>query len=148
MKWMLLGILLTATSVNALAQDRQRQRINREQLAQKQADYIAQQLALDGDTKQQFTQTYLAFQQEVWNLGPRLKTNSAAAQNDEAAEAAIKQRFERSQKLLDLREKYYQKYSKFLTQKQIQEVYKLERQMMRRLAGKGRGAQGGKRGSK
>lgn len=49
------------------------------------------------------------------------------------AEQAIKERFERSQQLLDLREKYYEEYSKILTQKQIQRVYELERQAMNRL---------------
>lgn len=61
---------------------------------------------------------------------------------------AITDRFERSQKILALREKYYKRYSTFLTQKQIQRVYEMERQMMRRLSQKsGKGARGGQ-GSK
>lgn len=46
----------------------------------------------------------------------------------------MKERFAHSQKILNLREKYYGEYSKFLTQKQIQRVYQLERQMMQRLS--------------
>ena len=45
----------------------------------------------------------------------------------------MKQRFERSQNILDLRKKYYGIYSTFLTQKQISRVYEIERDMMRRL---------------
>ena len=46
----------------------------------------------------------------------------------------MKQRFDRSQKILDLRKKYYAIYSTFLTQKQISRVYEIERDMMRRLS--------------
>ena len=48
-----------------------------------------------------------------------------------------KQRMERSQKILDLREKYYKKYSAFLTQKQIERVYELEHKAMKKLSKKG-----------
>ncbi|MCI6724310.1 MAG: hypothetical protein MR463_07670 [Bacteroidales bacterium] len=41
---------------------------------------------------------------------------------------------ERSRMILDLREKYYKKYSQFLTQKQIERVYELESKVMRRMA--------------
>ena len=53
---------------------------------------------------------------------------------DGVSEEDMKQRFERSQKILDLRKKYYDIYSTFLTQKQISRVYEIERDMMRRLA--------------
>ena len=66
----------------------------------------------------------------MWALGPKHK---AKAENEEEAEQAIKERFERSQQILDLREKYYEEYSKFLSQQQIQRVYELERQAMNRL---------------
>lgn len=64
---------------------------------------------------------------------------------------AIKARFEQSQKILNLREKYYNEYSKFLSAKQIQRVYTLEKQMMQRLAQRGgqhKGPRGGMRGDK
>lgn len=59
---------------------------------------------------------------------------------------AIKARFEQSQKILNLREKYYNEYSKFLSAKQIQRVYTLEKQMMQRLAQRGGQHKGGPRG--
>ena len=43
-------------------------------------------------------------------------------------------RFDRSKKILGLREKYYKIYSQFLSPQQIRRVYTLERQMMNRLA--------------
>jgi hypothetical protein len=125
----LLAVLVLFLCTMATAQDKQ-QRMSREQLAEKQAKHIAHELALDETTTRQFVETYCAYQQEMWALGPR---HNAKAENEEEAEQAIKERFERSQQLLDLREKYYEEYSKFLTQKQIQRVYELERQAMNRL---------------
>lgn len=125
----LLAVLVLFLCTMATAQDKQ-QRMSREQLAEKQAKHIAHELALDEITTRQFVETYCAYQQEMWALGPR---HNAKAENEEEAEQAIKERFERSQQLLDLREKYYEEYSKFLTQKQIQRVYELERQAMNRL---------------
>jgi len=125
----LMTALMLTFCIMATAQDRQ-QRISREQLAEKQAKHIANELTFDEAVTQQFVKTYCAYQQELWALGPNHKEEPA---NDAEAEQAIKERFERSQQILDLREKYYKEYSKFLTQSQIQKVYKLERQTMNRL---------------
>ena len=116
----LMTALMLTFCIMATAQDRQ-QRISREQLAEKQAKHIANELTFDEAVTQQFVKTYCAYQQELWALGPNHKEEPA------------KERFERSQQILDLREKYYKEYSKFLTQSQIQKVYKLERQTMNRL---------------
>ena len=73
-----------------------------------------------------------------------LKKHDKVSQTDAEAEQAIKQRMERSQKILDLREKYYKRYSQFLTPKQIERVYELERKTMQRLSKKGHRAQRGR----
>lgn len=130
LKFNLMAVIVLAFCTMGLAQDKQ-QRMNREQLAEKQAKYIAGQLTLDETTTQRFVETFCAYQQEVWALGPK---RQAEPTNDEEAEQAIKERFQRSQQILALREKYYDEYSKFLTPSQIQQVYKLERQAMNRLA--------------
>ena len=108
----------------------EKQRMNREQLAEKQAKHIAQELSFDEATTQRFIETYCACQQEVWALGPRQKAETVT---EEEAEQVIKERLERSRAVLDLREKYYEEYSKFLTQKQILRVFELEHQSMDRL---------------
>ena len=124
----LMALLVLVFCTTGFAQDKQdkHQRMSREQLAEKQAKHVAQELAFDEATTQQFVETFCAYQQEVWALGPRPQNEPS---NDEEAEQAIKERFERSQQILDLRQKYYEEYSKFLTQKQIQQVYKMERQV-------------------
>ena len=125
----MVALMVFAFCTIGMAQD-EKQRMNREQMAEKQARHIAHELAFDDATTQRFVETFCACQQEVWALGPRHKAESAT---EEEAEQAIKERFERSRAILDLREKYYEEYSKFLTQKQIQRVYEMEHQSMNRL---------------
>ncbi len=142
----ILMMALCSISVNAQnsqPQSSQHQRMSREQLAKAQANYIARQLALDDATAGKFVSTYCDCV-KFWALGPRVKQNRKGGNTDAQAQQAITDRFERSQKILALREKYYKRYSTFLTQKQIQRVYEMERQMMRRLSQKsGKGARGG-----
>lgn len=105
-------------------------KLTREELAVKQAGYISRELAFDEETSKKFEETYCDFQQELWALGPSLGKQQSENPNEEE----MKQRFERSQKILDLRRKYYAIYSTFLTQKQISRMYEIERDMMRRLS--------------
>ena len=130
-------LMMTLGGLSAVAQNNQRQRLTREQFAEAQANYIANQLALDDATTNKFVNTYCDFQKELWAIGPRMKQSRKGATTDAQAQQSINERFERSQQILALHEKYYKKYSTFLTQKQIQRVYELERQMMKRLSQKG-----------
>ena len=132
-----------STAVQAQTEQSKKQRISREELAEKQARHIAHELALDDATTKKYVATYKAYQQEVWALGPRVKRHSAANATEAEAEQANKARMEQSQKILNLREKYYKEYSKFLTQKQIERAYELELQVMRRLARHHRQSTGG-----
>jgi cytochrome c556 len=136
----LCAIMMAVCTTAVQAQDNNqsnKQRMTREQLAEKQGKYIARELAFDEQTTQKFLATWLDYQKEVWALGPRLKKHNKDSQTDADAEQAIKQRMERSQKILDLREKYYKKYNAFLTQKQIERVYELEHKAMKKLSKKG-----------
>lgn len=130
---LLLAVMMTACCVTTNAQDKGKQRISREQLAETQARHIAQQLAFDDETTTKFVDTYSRCQKEVWSLAPRKRVGKGASKNDRETEEAIEERFDRSQKLLDIRKKYYKEYSKFLTPKQIQRVYSIEKNMMKRL---------------
>lgn len=105
-------------------------KISREELAVKQAEHISTELAFDDATSKKFQETYCNFQKELWALGPSL----GKQQSENPSEEEMKLRFERSQKILDLRKKYYAIYSTFLSQKQISRVYEIERDMMRRLS--------------
>jgi Spy/CpxP family protein refolding chaperone len=143
---LLTTVMMVAFSTAVSAQEAvgqqpsKKQRMSREQMAEKQARYIARQLALDDATSQKFIETFSAYQKEVWALRPqgKRKHQKNSEMTDAEAEKVIKDQFDHSQKMLTLRQDYYNKYSKFLTAKQIQRVYELERQSMNRLAKRGR----------
>lgn len=137
--FMLAAVALMACYGTIYAQNGNRQRLTREELAEKQARYIADEMVMDDTVTERFVETFCRFQKEIWALGPRTDRDSlrnASAGTDTETEQEIKARFEHSQKILDIRKKYYKEYSEFLTQKQIKRVYELERQMMNRLASK------------
>lgn len=129
---LLFAMAMTTLCVSTYAQKDSRQRMTREQLAETQAQYIAKEMAMDDATAEKFTATFSQFQKEIWALGPRPGRGSSD-RSDAETEQVIADRFAHSQKILDLRKKYYVEYSKFLTQKQIERVYELERRMMNRL---------------
>lgn len=121
----LIAIMVVASGATAMAQNSGSQRLSREELATKQAQYIAHELALDEPTTNKYVETYCQYQRDVWALGSRKGLNT-------------EQRFERSQKILDLRKKYYHIYSGFLTEQQIDRSYKLEKKLLDRM-GKNKG---------
>ena len=118
------------------AQDSEKKRPSREQLAELQARHIAGTLALDDATAKKFVDVYRDYQQEVWNSGVSVRKKANTAMTDTEIEKNIKERFAHSRKLLDIREKYYDVYRGFLSPKQIQRVYELEKQVMKRLENK------------
>ena len=131
-KVVVLIVAMMASNANLYAQKGEQQRITREQLAETQAQFIANEMAMDDETTRQFVETFCQFQKEIWALGPRPKREKSPL-SDKEAEQVMNERFAHSQKILDLRKKYYLNYSKFLTPTQIEKVYVLERRMMNRL---------------
>lgn len=134
---------VSSTLVNAQIakpgfQKTERQRMTREQLAQTQARHICNELALDEEKSTKFCNEYCNYMKEFWAIGPKVGKKQRRDMTDAQAETQNKQDFERSQKILDLRQKYYKRYSTFLTQRQIQRVYEIEKQMRYRLAAKKR----------
>mgnify|MGYP001279620723 FL=1 len=138
---MMVAMMTITTSVLAQTPN-QKQRISREQLAEKQAQHIAHDLAFDEKTTVRFIETYTECQKEIWALGPRPYHKKGEVKTDAQTEQEIKHRFEMSEKILDIRQKYYKKYSQFLTQQQIQRVYEIEKNMMRRFAQHAKGGKG------
>lgn len=138
----LLAVIIV-TSCNAIHgqnNNNNRQRISREQLAGIQAKEIAEEMAMDDATRQKFIDTYDRYQKEIWALSPKLgkqRGRDNFERSDAESEQLIKDRFARSQQILAIRQKYYAEYSKFLTQRQIERVYELEKQIKQRLVKKG-----------
>lgn len=114
--------------------DGQRKRPNMEQLTKMQASRISQSLGLDDKTSQKFIETFCNCRKEMAATKPARPQKKRAETTDAEVDKAIKANFQQGRKLLDIREKYYKAYSKFLSPKQIQRVYDLERQDMQRFA--------------
>lgn len=141
----ILTLMLIFTTIGAQAQDA-KQRTSREQMAETQAKHIAADLNLTGKTYDRFVETYEKYKKELWQTAPkRCKNKCRQNETEEQAGENMRQRFERSQKVLDIKNKYYQEFSKFLTQKQIEQMYEKERKMMKRLKERRKGNCGRKR---
>ncbi len=137
-----IAIMMIASCTTVFAQQNtQKQRMSREQLAEVQAKHIAGELAFSDAVTGKFVKTFCDCQKEIWALGPRPRPDKQGMSEQENEER-IKQRFAMSEKILNIRQKYYKEYSKFLTQAQIEKVYEQERKMMNRLANRGKRGNG------
>lgn len=145
--WMLLlaGMTLvqgvSAQDNKGKPKDGQKPVMSWEEMQEMQSDFIVQTLVLDDKTAEKFKQIYKEYAEELRNLMPkqgpgRGRKGSDAkkgkgengewkAPTDEEVERMIKGRFAQSRKMLDLHEKYYDRYRKILSPKQIQKVYDL-----------------------
>lgn len=112
-----------------------KQRMPREKMDEAQAKNIATELKLEGATYNKFVETYANYRKELWATMPKHNRKKQRPENEteEMAAERMKENFERSQKMLDLRTEYYHKFSKFLSQKQIEQMYKKEKKMAERL---------------
>lgn len=136
---LLIVIMMVASNVVAIAQQPNRQQqVSREQLAEIEAKHIAHELAFSDAVSGKFVATYCNYKKDIWALGLRLRPNRRGGASEQDNEKRIKQRFARSEKILNIRQKYYKEYSKFLTQTQIEKVYEQERMLMKRHAKRGK----------
>jgi hypothetical protein len=136
---LLIVIMMVASNVVAIAQQPNRQQqVSREQLAEIEAKHIAHELAFSDAVSGKFVATYCNYKKDIWALGPRLRPNRRGRASEQDNEERIKQRFAMSEKILNIRQKYYKEYSKFLTQTQIEKVYEQERMLIKRHAKRGK----------
>ena len=134
---MVVSCTITFAQQNTLKKPNHQQRVSREQLAEIEAKHIAQELAFSEAVTVKFVATYCNCKKEIWALGPRPRPNRQGEDSEQEKEERIKQRFAMSEKILKIRQKYYKEYSKFLTQAQIENVYKQERKIVKRYAKRG-----------
>ncbi len=127
-------LLMMVCVCQVYAQTDSQRKVQRQQLAKAQANHIAEELDLNGKKRALFIQTYCNCQKEIWALGPKSTASKDKNETETDARQSIRNRFDHSKRILAIREKYYEEYSKFLSQKEIEQVYELERQAMRRLS--------------
>ena len=140
-KLMMLYFMIMASITLAMAQQnyngKERKRPNMEQFTQMQANRIAQQLAFDDKTTNKFVETFCNCRKEIAATRIPHPKKKPGEMTDAEVDKNIKAKFQQSRKILDIREKYYNAYSKFLSPKQIQRVYDLERNDFNHFAKKG-----------
>lgn len=139
---------------NAQAKQQPKRPTPEQWMTQIQCNRIIKELALDDATAAKFTPVYKNYQEEMRALrkaeGPEMDKKGEGPEKgkqpengkqpqadkqpqarpmptDAEVEAAIKERFAQSRKLLDIRENYYNEFRKILSPKQIQRIYDMEK---------------------
>lgn len=149
--YVLLATLFMGAQMTLSAQNNEnkqrKQRPNPEQLVKIQTDHMVKALMLDDAVAAKFTPVYERYLNELrecrmMNHRPRVKKDAAQGTEANSAGAVdaqkpqmtdaeiakqIKDQFAQSRKMLDIREKYYNDFSKILSQKQIMRIYQMEK---------------------
>lgn len=138
---MFLMVCVLGTQVMVAQQNqgnrKERKRMTHEQMCEMKANRLAAELALDDKTASLFKEAYVGYMNEMHHLwmkdlpkklgdGKDKQQVEKGLPTDAEVEKMIKDRFAQSRKMLDIREKYYDKFRKFLSPKQIQKVYEME----------------------
>ena len=140
-------VLLVAFIMGTLVMDAQNRehgkkqhhkRMTVEQMADKQANKIVGDLGLDDKTAAKFKDVYAKYMKEMNDLrkegmdfrmrgriqkGDTLAKMKMQMPTDAEVDKMMRDRFKQSRKMLDIREKYYDEFRKFLSPKQVQKVY-------------------------
>lgn len=135
--WMLMVACFMGTQVmNAQGnepQKKERKRPSIEQISEMQARRIADDLGLDDKATAKFTEMYGKYMKEMDDLRKKNMPKKPEMKNgepqmpkqftDAEVDKMMRDRFAEARKMLDIREKYYDEFRKFLTPKQVQKVY-------------------------
>ncbi|MGM9833655.1 MAG: hypothetical protein ACI31A_08220 [Candidatus Limisoma sp.] len=128
--------LLLACSLTARADDNGKQRPTYEQIVECQCKDIVSDLKLDDAKAKSFTETYKSYQDELKaardKYGKREKKKRSEMTDDEI-EQDILNRFAMSKQIISVREKYYKKFRKTLSPRQIQQMYEREKKGYERM---------------
>ena len=108
-------------------------RMTIEQMTEMQANKIIGELGLDDKTAAKFTDVYKKYMMELNDLRkknmpkkPDVKPEDGKAPampTDAEVDKMMRNRFKQSRETLDIREKYYDEFRKFLSPKQVQKIY-------------------------
>ena len=142
LKTFALAFAMTAVSTASFAQDANRSgnRPSHEQMVETQANNIAKQLGLDDKTTKEFLTVYKSEQEDMRQLMPRRgrggmpprgqqpKANGQDLEQGKPSRNPPKMSEEVQKKIASLKETYNKKYSKFLSQEQISQMYKFQEQ--------------------
>jgi len=143
--WMLMVALFVGTQVmNAQNEQgrnhgkRAHKRMTMEQMVDMQSNKIIGELGLDDKTAAKFKDVYAKYMKEMNDLrkegmdfrmrgriqkGDTLAKMKIQMPTDDEVDKMMRERFAVSRKMLDVREKYYDEFRKFLAPKQVQKIF-------------------------
>ena len=137
-----MGSQMTLSAQNTDNKEK-KQRPTQQQMMQMQVDQMVKTLMLDEATAAKFTPVYEKYLKDLrecrmMNHKPRTekaKTQSTDANakkerpsmTDDEIATMLRNQFTQSRKMLDVPEKYYNEFSKILSQKQILKIYQQEK---------------------
>ncbi|MDR1349110.1 MAG: hypothetical protein LBJ63_11920 [Prevotellaceae bacterium] len=133
MKKLLILLLSAILCVSADAQQKfekkrhfkNNEKPGKEEIIEKKCKKAADKLMLDDVTAVKFAPVYKAYLNELSeNVGFR-KLNKDGETNDSDIDENVRDSFAKARKTVDIREKYYNEFRKFLTAKQAKTVMKL-----------------------
>lgn len=135
--WMLLvACIIGAQSMSAQNREpgkKPHRRMSVEQMSEMQANKIANNLGLDDKKTARFKEVYKKYTRELNDLWkknkpekPKVKPGEDKVRptlSDAEVDKMMRTRFVISRKMLDIREKYYNEFRKFLSPKQVQKIF-------------------------
>ena len=135
--WMLLvACIIGAQSMSAQSREpgkKPHRRMSVEQMTEMQANKIANNLGLDDKKTARFKEVYKKYSRELnelWKKNrpekPKVKLGEGEPRpmpSDAEVDKMMRTRFTISRKMLDIREKYYNEFRKFMTPKQVQKIF-------------------------
>lgn len=92
---------------------------------------MAAKIGLDEETTVKFTEIYLQFLKDTGEVMKEVR-KPETGKTDEEIDRKIRNNFSFSRKMLDIRERYYEKYLTIMTPSQIQQLYRMEFEQGRR----------------
>ena len=124
-KTFLFAALLIGACSTGYAQDNNREgRPSHEEMVERQASDIASQMGLDEKTTKKFLSVYKSEQSDMMELMPRPSGRPPRGEHRGGPQMSE----EDKKKMEEVKTKYRKKYSKFLSDEQIEQVYKLQQQ--------------------
>ena len=133
--------VMSAQNEQSKERKHSRKRLTMEQIADMQANKIIGDLGLDDKTAAKFTDVYKKYMKELDDVRREFfrefMKNSGMEKGkdgdkvnrrmqpptDAEVDKMMRYRFKQSRKMIDIREKYYDEFRKFLSPKQVQKVY-------------------------
>lgn len=138
---------MTASAQKADTKTKKDRKLTTEQIIQKQTDIMIKSLVLDDKEAAMFEQVYGKYIAEKKAVRDKYRSDRSTycdgeqrcipeegkcRLTDAQIEAKIRDDFKSSRAILDLREKYYNEFRKFLSPRQIQKIYNFEKRGARR----------------